>query len=151
VAGVCLGFAEYFDIDVTIVRVVWLITAFMTGVGFIGYVVAWIVMPDEPYLLNAHAPAAQQATNREGPASCWFDHAGFIKAGRDACRPTSITFLMPVIQSDDAAIAYDVAGSGPPIILLHPTPADHEFFLPVSRFLASRYQLIMPDLRGHGK
>jgi len=58
---------------------------------------------------------------------------------------------MPVIQSDDAAIAYDVAGSGPPIILLHPTPADHEFFLPVSRFLASRYQLIMPDLRGHGK
>ena len=64
VAGVCLGFAEYFDIDVTIVRVVWLVTAFMTGVGFIGYVIAWIVMPDEPYLLQAQAPASgQQATN----------------------------------------------------------------------------------------
>jgi len=65
IAGVCLGFAEYFDIDVTIVRVVWLITAFMTGVGFIGYVIAWIVMPDEPYLLQAQAPAPgqQQATN----------------------------------------------------------------------------------------
>ena len=52
--------AEYFDIDVTIVRVVWLITAFATGVGFIGYLIAWIVMPEEPYLLQAQAPAGGQ-------------------------------------------------------------------------------------------
>ena len=36
VAGVCMGMAEYFDLDVTLVRVVWLIMAFMTGVGFLG-------------------------------------------------------------------------------------------------------------------
>jgi phage shock protein C len=53
VAGVCLGFAEYFDIDVSLVRVVWLITAIMTCVGFIPYFIAWIVMPEEPYLLPA--------------------------------------------------------------------------------------------------
>ena len=53
VAGVCLGFAEYFDIDVTVVRVVWLVTAIMTCVGFIPYVIAWIVMPEEPLLLPA--------------------------------------------------------------------------------------------------
>ena len=58
---------------------------------------------------------------------------------------------MEVIRSDDAAIAYDVAGSGPAIVLLHPTPADHEFFLPLSKLLAARYRLIMPDLRGHGE
>ena len=64
IAGVCAGFAEYFDIDVTVVRVVWLVVAFMTGVGFIGYLVAWIVMPDEPYMLPTPAPAGQQpATN----------------------------------------------------------------------------------------
>jgi phage shock protein C len=64
VAGVCMGMAEYFDIDVTIVRVVWLITAFATGVGFIGYLIAWIVMPEEPYLLQAQVPAGgQQVTN----------------------------------------------------------------------------------------
>jgi 3-oxoadipate enol-lactonase len=55
------------------------------------------------------------------------------------------------IISDDAEIFYDVAGSGPPVVLLHPTPADHEFFLPVSKLLTSRYRLIMPDLRGHGE
>jgi phage shock protein C len=58
VAGVCLGFSEYFDIDVTVVRLVWLITALMTCVGFIPYIVAWIVMPEEP--LQALAPAGAQ-------------------------------------------------------------------------------------------
>ena len=62
---VCAGFAEYFDIDVTVVRVVWLVVAIMTGVGFIGYIIAWIVMPDEPYMLPTQAAPAgqQQATN----------------------------------------------------------------------------------------
>lgn len=60
VAGVCAGFAEYFDLDVTLVRVVWLIVAFLGGLAFIAYVVAWIVMPDEPLALPA--PAGQQVT-----------------------------------------------------------------------------------------
>jgi phage shock protein C len=53
IAGVCLGFSEYFDIDVTVVRLVWLITAIMTCVGFIPYIIAWIVMPEEPLVLSA--------------------------------------------------------------------------------------------------
>jgi phage shock protein C len=67
VAGVCLGFAEYFDIDVTVVRIVWLVTAIMTCVGFIPYVIAWIVMPEEPLLLPAHV-IVQPATGGQ-PAS----------------------------------------------------------------------------------
>ena len=53
--------------------------------------------------------------------------------------------------SVDAEIFFDVAGAGPPVVLLHPFPLNHEFWLPVSRFLAPRYRLIMPDLRGHGE
>src|SRR5215469_6496497 len=64
--------------------------------------------------------------------------------------PRFDTPSMEKINSGDTEIFYDVAGSGLPVILLHPTPADHEFFLPVSQLLAPRYQLIMPDLRGHG-
>ena len=55
------------------------------------------------------------------------------------------------ILSDDAEIFYDVAGSGPPVVLLHPFPLNHEFWIPVSQFLSSRYRVIMPDLRGHGE
>jgi pimeloyl-ACP methyl ester carboxylesterase len=53
--------------------------------------------------------------------------------------------------SDDAEIFYDVAGDGSPVILLHPFPVNHEFWLPLSPSLSSRYRLIIPDLRGHGE
>jgi phage shock protein C len=62
IAGVCLGFAEYFDIDVTVVRVVWLIVSFMTGIGLLSYPIAWIVIPEEPLLLVAPR-AGQRVTN----------------------------------------------------------------------------------------
>lgn len=55
------------------------------------------------------------------------------------------------LRSDDAEIAYWVLGAGLPVILLHPFPANHEFFLPAADALASRYRLILPDLRGHGE
>jgi 3-oxoadipate enol-lactonase len=58
---------------------------------------------------------------------------------------------MQKIVSDDADIFYDVTGAGPPVILLHPFPVNHEFWLPVTKHLASRYRLIMPDMRGHGE
>ncbi len=61
VAGVCLGFAEYFDIDVTLVRLMWLIASLMTGIGFFAYPVGWIVMPDEPPLLAAPVGAQHMA------------------------------------------------------------------------------------------
>jgi len=60
IAGVCLGFAEYFDVDVTLVRLVWLLLGILAfPVGLIGYGVAWIVMPEEPKLLAA--PVADTA------------------------------------------------------------------------------------------
>ncbi len=47
IAGVCAGFARYFDCDVTLMRVLWLIVSLGTGVGFIAYIVAWIAMPKD--------------------------------------------------------------------------------------------------------
>jgi 3-oxoadipate enol-lactonase len=55
------------------------------------------------------------------------------------------------IKSGDAEIAYWTFGDGPPVVLLHPFPVHHEFWLPVSETLATRYRLILPDLRGHGE
>jgi phage shock protein C len=61
IAGVCAGFAEYFDLDVTLVRLVWLTAAIMTGVGMLSYPIAWIVMPEEPEL--GEVPAGCQAAS----------------------------------------------------------------------------------------
>lgn len=57
---------------------------------------------------------------------------------------------MEHIRSDDAEIFYEIRGKGPSVVLLHPFPCDHEFWNPVAAVLESRYQLILPDLRGHG-
>src|SRR5271169_1279183 len=57
---------------------------------------------------------------------------------------------MPRITSGDAEIFYEVLGNGPPVVLLHPFPANHELWLPASQALSSRYCVILPDLRGHG-
>jgi len=56
-----------------------------------------------------------------------------------------------VIKSGDAEIFYWTVGDGPPVVLLHPFPAHHEFWLPVAEQLAARYRIILPDLRGHGE
>ena len=55
------------------------------------------------------------------------------------------------IKSGDASIFYWVTGDGPPVVLLHPFPVHHEFWLPIVDALTGRYRLIMPDLRGHGE
>jgi pimeloyl-ACP methyl ester carboxylesterase len=57
---------------------------------------------------------------------------------------------MQRLRSDDAEIFYEIQGRGPAVVLLHPFPAHHEFWLPVIPALESRYRLILPDLRGHG-
>jgi 3-oxoadipate enol-lactonase len=58
---------------------------------------------------------------------------------------------MKHLNSGDAEIAYTTRGGGPPVVLLHPFPASHEFWLPVAESLSTRYRLILPDLRGHGE
>lgn len=47
IAGVCRGMGEYFDVDPTIIRLLWLFLA-LNGIGIPGYIAAWIIIPEEP-------------------------------------------------------------------------------------------------------
>ena len=53
IAGVCQGFAEYFDLDVTLIRVIWVLVALFGGGGILAYIIGWIVMPEEPEVVTA--------------------------------------------------------------------------------------------------
>lgn len=55
IAGVCGGVAEYLELDSTLVRLVWLMLAFVGGWGVLGYLVAWIIMPEEPKVAATEA------------------------------------------------------------------------------------------------
>jgi len=66
IGGVCAGFARYLGMDVTLVRVLWVVlTVFpLPCFGLVSYIVAWIVMPKDPVALTVqHAHAAN------GPAA----------------------------------------------------------------------------------
>ena len=66
IAGVCAGFARYLGVDVSLVRILWLVVALMAGVGFIVYLAAWIAMPKDEGIVpstNAAARADQVVVN----------------------------------------------------------------------------------------
>lgn len=47
VCGVCGGIANYFDVDPTVIRLIWVIFTLVGGSGLIAYIIADIIMPDE--------------------------------------------------------------------------------------------------------
>lgn len=63
IAGVCLGFAEYFDLDVALVRIVWLVCSLFGLLGVIAYAAAWIIMPEEPLALAPPVAEPNKAAN----------------------------------------------------------------------------------------
>ena len=48
IAGVCGGIAEYFEIDSTLVRLLVILIVFLGGIGVIAYIIAWIIIPQNP-------------------------------------------------------------------------------------------------------
>ena len=46
--GVCGGIGEYFDIDATVIRVLFVLAAFILGGGLWIYLILWIIMPLDP-------------------------------------------------------------------------------------------------------
>lgn len=47
IGGVCAGLGDYFNIDPVIFRLLWVLGFLMFGIGIIGYLVCWFVIPSE--------------------------------------------------------------------------------------------------------
>ncbi|PKK38624.1 hypothetical protein ABB02_02094 [Clostridiaceae bacterium JG1575] len=48
ISGVCAGIAEYFDLDPTIIRLLFIVLVFGYGTGLLAYFICALVMPEEP-------------------------------------------------------------------------------------------------------
>ena len=57
---------------------------------------------------------------------------------------------MANFRSGDAQLFYEITGTGPNVVLLHPFPLHHHFWDGVLEQLATRYRVFLPDLRAHG-
>jgi phage shock protein C len=59
IAGVCAGLADYFDMDPTIIRLIWVLFFIFGGMGLLAYVILWIVLPVAP---GGVVPTSQTVT-----------------------------------------------------------------------------------------
>ena len=57
---------------------------------------------------------------------------------------------MAIFENGGVPIAYEVAGQGPPLLLLHGFPQTRALWRPVAARLSDRFTCVMPDLRGYG-
>ena len=50
IAGVCAGIGEYFEIDPTLIRLLWVLFSFTGGAGVLAYIIAYVIIPERPLL-----------------------------------------------------------------------------------------------------
>ncbi len=66
IAGVCAGFGEYFDLDPSVIRIVWLSTVLLGGTGALIYLICWLILPlnSEPNAVTSFHPLTRSKANR---------------------------------------------------------------------------------------
>lgn len=68
-AGVAAGVAEYFELDPSLVRILWFLSIFIGGIGILLYVGLAIIIPNEPYGVTRPLAGAVEGTEGEIPAA----------------------------------------------------------------------------------
>jgi phage shock protein C len=69
IAGVCGGIGDYFDMDATVIRVLFVLASFILGGGLWIYLILWIIMPLNPdEFLSVDKPVVVDEPQEEPPA-----------------------------------------------------------------------------------
>ena len=75
IAGVCAGIADYFDVDVVLIRAIWVILSIVPGAiigGVLAYLAAWMVIPEatEPAPVARERRLTRSATDKKIAGIC---------------------------------------------------------------------------------
>ena len=62
VAGVCSGLADYFGVDVNLVRLGFVVASFLGFLGVLGYLAGWVLLPEQ----GETASIAEKIFNKKG-------------------------------------------------------------------------------------
>jgi phage shock protein PspC (stress-responsive transcriptional regulator) len=68
IGGVAGGLAEYFDIDPVLIRILFVVAVFAGGSGILAYVIAWIIIPEQPRENTMSTPTNPQPQGAPPPA-----------------------------------------------------------------------------------
>jgi len=67
--GVAGGLGEYFEIDPTLVRIIFVVSLFLGGTGVLAYIILWIVVPEEPWVFYMGNEKKENEEKKETPPS----------------------------------------------------------------------------------
>jgi len=84
IGGVCGGLAEYFDIDPVLVRILFVVAVFAGGSGILAYIICWIIIPEQPYIVSTTPPTPPTQPDQgqaAPPVHQQVDHKGSMSAG----------------------------------------------------------------------
>lgn len=76
IAGVCAGLAEYFSVDVAVIRVLFVLALILHGGGLLIYIIFWIVLPKKPFAYND--PTVDYTVPPQTPGSDPFGNSTFV-------------------------------------------------------------------------
>ena len=65
IAGVCGGLAVYLGLDITVVRLLCVLACLFTGIGLVAYIVAAVIIPEEPNVIETTATVVEEPANEE--------------------------------------------------------------------------------------
>jgi phage shock protein C len=65
IAGVCGGIAEYFELDSTLIRLLFILIVFLGGAGVVAYIIAWIIIPPNPEQITEQEKDISQPTGKQ--------------------------------------------------------------------------------------
>ena len=100
IAGVASGLAEYFDLDTSLVRVLWVVSIFFGGLGLLLYIAMAIIVPLEPESVMAPDGQAADATGEAPAASPTGWHSRPVtehRAGRSDGRGATIVGIILIL------------------------------------------------------
>ena len=80
IGGVCGGIGVYFGIDPTLARIIWVAATLLGGAGIIAYIVAWIVIPEEPKIEGTEVASAEIENYKPNTIKLELIIGGFILA-----------------------------------------------------------------------
>lgn len=80
IGGVCGGIGIYFGIDPTLTRIIWVVATLLGGAGIIAYIVAWIVIPEEPKIEGTEVTSAEIENSKPNTMKLELIIGGFILA-----------------------------------------------------------------------
>ncbi len=131
IAGVCGGLAEYFNVDVSLVRLAWVVLTIVPGAIFFGvlaYLAAWVLMPESKEVSEARPASAKRlarsATDRKIGGVCG-GLAEFFSVDSTAVRLLWIVLSIFPGAIVCGVIAYFVAWLIMPMVPVPETIASH--------------------------